>query len=516
MTHPEARTFTNPILPGFYPDPSLCRVGDDFYLVTSSFEYFPGVPLFHSRDLVHWRQLGHVLTRPSQLPLAGVPSSGGIYAPTLRHADGRFYLVTTNVNGGGNFYVTAEQPEGPWSEPICLDSVGIDPSFAFLDGDWHYTRNGPGADYDHPVIFGGRIDRERGTLQGELRPLFAGTGGVWPEASHLYRRGAHTYLVTAEGGTAYDHSVVVARAATADGPFAAYTENPVLTHRDHPSHPIQATGHADLVELADGSWWAVLLGVRPIHPQHHLLGRETFLVPVQWTEDGWPRLGVNGRVELVGQAPPLPPHPWPVPPTRDDFDALELGHQYVFVRNPNEEDWSLTARPGHLRLRGAAVTAEDLASPAMVLRRQQHFEFRCRAALDFAPTRAGELAGLIVRADERFHYALLVAHTPTGREALLVERVRGESRVTGRVRLDAGPVVLLIEGDRAEYRFAVEQGGEPREVGALSTLGLTAETLTSAGPGMCFTGAMIGLYATGSGAPSRAPADFDWLEIEAS
>ena len=275
--------FENPVLPGMHPDPTICRVGRDFYLACSSFEYFPGVPIFHSRDLVGWRQIGHALTRKSQLDLSGVRSSDGIYAPTLRHHDGTFYLVTTLV-GRGNFLVTAKHPRGPWSDPCWLDSDGIDPSLAFLDDRVYYTRNGPGADPDHPFVYQAELAWSGGvpSLARKPRVIWSGTGGIWPEAPHLYRRGRWFYLLTAEGGTSYGHSVVVARSGRPYGPFVPSPHGPLLTHRDRPRHAIQATGHADLVELDDGSTWAVLLGIRPTAGRNHHLGRETFLAPVTW------------------------------------------------------------------------------------------------------------------------------------------------------------------------------------------------------------------------------------------
>ncbi|MBC8131905.1 MAG: glycoside hydrolase family 43 protein, partial [Deltaproteobacteria bacterium] len=293
-TSTTSTTFTNPVIPGMHPDPSICRVGRDFYLVTSSFEYFPGVPLFHSRDLVNWEQIGHVLTRPSQVDLRRVRSSGGIYAPTIRFAHGRFYVVTTNVDGGGNFLVTAARPDGPWSDPIWIDRAGIDPSLLFDGRTVYYTRNGPGSDRDHPLIYQTTINPRTGKLAGPPRPVWSGLGGIWPEAPHLYKIGGWYYLLTAEGGTGYDHSIVVARSRLPGGPFEGCPRNPVLTHRGRPSHAIGATGHADLVQLSDGRWWAVMLGVRPVRRpvtgekqrhdvprdlRHHL-GRETFLVPV--------------------------------------------------------------------------------------------------------------------------------------------------------------------------------------------------------------------------------------------
>src|SRR5215831_18345614 len=274
---PPGRTFVNPILPGFHPDPSICRVGDDFYVVTSSFEYFPGIPIFHSRDLVSWRQLGHVLTRRGQLELAGVPSSGGIYAPTIRHDGGRFYVVTTHVDGGGNFYVTAEQPEGPWSDPIWLDREGFDPSLLFAGGRVYYARDGQGPDRDHPQIHQTTLDVATGQLSEPLRVVWSGTGGIWPEGAHVYEIGGRYYLLAAEGGTSYGHREVAARGPTPFGPFEPYPGNPILSHVERADHPIQATGHADLVELADGTSWVVFLGIRTHGSRHHHLGRETFL-----------------------------------------------------------------------------------------------------------------------------------------------------------------------------------------------------------------------------------------------
>ncbi|HEX9621553.1 MAG TPA: family 43 glycosylhydrolase, partial [Polyangiaceae bacterium] len=365
----QGRSFENPVIPGFHPDPSVCRVGDDFYLVTSSFEYFPGVPIFHSRDLVHFRQLGHVLTRRSQLDLTGIRSSGGIYAPTLRHHGGRFYMITTNVDGGGNFYVTAHRPEGPWSNAVWLDEDGIDPSLLFDGGDAYYTRTGPGRDFEHPRIHQAKIDVAGGRLLGKAKPVWPGAGGTWPEAPHLYRRGEYYYLIHAEGGTGYGHSEMVVRSRAPFGPFEACPHNPIVTHRDRPRHPIQALGHADLVDLPDGTTWAVLLGIRPKRGRHHHLGRETFLAPVTWTKHGWPVIGEArsrsggalgpGRVELSMPAPRLRPVRFAPPPARDDFGSTELEPSWNFLRNPDARSWSLKERRGWLRLVGRAVSLDD-------------------------------------------------------------------------------------------------------------------------------------------------------------
>ncbi|MGD0674502.1 MAG: glycoside hydrolase family 43 protein [Polyangiaceae bacterium] len=509
-----ARMFSNPVIPGFHPDPSVCRVGDDFYLVTSSFEYFPGIPIFHSRDLVHWRPFGHVLTRKSQLDLLGMRSSGGIYAPTIRYARGRFYVITTNVWGGGNFFVTARRPGGPWSDPVWLDRQGIDPSLCFDDPHVYYTRNGKGADFDHPVIVQTRLDVRTGKLLGRPRPIWAGTGGVWPEAPHLYKVGTTYDLMIAEGGTAYGHTEIVARSSTPFGPFEVYPKNPIVTHRDRRHHPIQALGHADLVDLPDGTWWAVLLGIRPKNGRHHHLGRETFLAPVTWSLDGWPVIGHQGRVELEMQAPVLEPSPG-VLRERDDFDDQDLHPVWSFLRNPYPRDWSLRARPGFLRLVGSSVTLDDVDSPALVVRRQQHFEVRCRTALDFAPSTPHEEAGLAVRANENFHYEIAVHRATSGREAFLRTRIRGKSRVVGLRALPEGPIELEVAASAERYVFRAGAPDALVELGSAPTKSLSTESVFAFGQNS-FTGVCIGPYATGNGRPSKVPADFDWFEYRPS
>jgi xylan 1,4-beta-xylosidase len=519
------RTFTNPILPGMYPDPSICRVGADFYLVNSSFEYFPGVPIFHSRDLVTWTQIGRVLTRDSQLDLTGVYSSGGIYAPTLRHHAGRFYMITTLVGSpkrGGNFFVTAEDPRGPWSDPIWVDRGehgGFDPSLLFAGGDVYYLRDGKGADKDHPRVYQARIDPTTGALREPMQPIWNGTGGIWPEGAHVYQMKGRYYLFAAEGGTEYGHSEVVGRSASPAGPFEAFPGNPILTHRDRADHPIQATGHADIVELDDGTTWAVFLGVRqqkafvnekrPAERFQHL-GRETFLSPVRWSADGWPMIGDAGRVELSMPAPRLPPQPAASVPARDDFERPALGLEWTFVRNPVAGDVSLTARPGFLRVVGSGVTLNDVGSPAMIVRRQQHFRVRCRATLEFVPRVANEEAGLTVRASERFHYDLAVRLGDFGREVVLTYWTAGKSTVMGATKIPDGPVTLEILADELAYGFSVD-GGTP--LPRLPTRTLSAEVIHELDRNH-FTGTVIGLYATGNGKRSTVPADFDWFEYQ--
>jgi alpha-N-arabinofuranosidase len=331
----------------------------------------------------------------------------------------------------------------------------------------------------------------------------------------VYKMKERYYLFAAEGGTEYGHAEMVGRGASPFGPFEPSPHNPALTHRDRREHPIQATGHADLVELDDGTTWAVFLGVRPQERVFHHLGRETFLAPVRFSADGWPTIGDGGRVELRMPAPALAPAPAPRPQARDDFDRPALGLAWNFVRTPSAADASLTARPGFLRLAGSAVGLGDAASPAAIVRRQQHFRVRCRAAVEFAPREGNEEAGLTVRASDAFHYDLAIRRAASGhgREALLTNHVAGTATVVGRAPLAGdGVVTLEVAADETAYTFAVSAGAGARQpLGTLPTSALSSEEIGKHGKHH-FTGAMIGLYATGNGHPSTVPADFDWFE----
>lgn len=484
--------YSNPIIPGFHPDPSLCRVGEDYYLVTSSFEYFPGVPIYHSRDLLHWRLIGHCLTRASQLPLEKADFSGGIYAPTIRYHKGRFYMITTNVSHGGNFIVHTTDPAGEWSEPVWIDQKGIDPSLLFDDdGKVYFTGTG---------MTQFQIDPLTGKTLSERRPVWNGTGGKAPEGPHLYKIRGRYYLMIAEGGTEYGHMETIARADNPHGPFESCPHNPILTHRSYES-PIQCTGHADLFEDHRGRWWIVCLGVRPqgYTPCYHL-GRETFLAPVRWTADGWPVVGDNGRIALEMEADGLPPHPWPAAPARDDFDAAAPGPAWNFLRNPRAADWSLTAQPGHLRLNGSPVTLDAQDSPAWVGRRQQHLNAVARCRLDFAPAADHEEAGLTAYMNPRHHYEIAVQ----GRRVIVRRRIGSLAAEVASVPAPGGPLELGILAEPHRYRFLL--GDQCLAEG--ETRYLATEVASG------FTGVYLAMYATGNGSRSSIPADFDWFDYE--
>jgi alpha-N-arabinofuranosidase len=482
-------------------------VGEDYYLVTSSFEYYPGVPLFHSRDLVHWRQIGHCLTRPSQLPLEGSRSSGGIFAPTIRHHDSVFYMVTTNITGGGHFYVHTRDPYGEWSEPVWVDAGvrGIDPSLFFDDdGSAYFTAT------SRQGIIGTRIDISTGERLQEPVRLWSGTGGQFPEAPHLYHIGDYYYLLLAEGGTERGHMITIARSKSPWGPFEPCPYNPILSHRST-DLPLQATGHGDLIQAHDKSWWMVFLAVRPAgsYPAMHHTGRETCLAPVRWTEDGWPIVGELGLVRPDLEVETLPLHPWPAEPARDGFDTPALRLSWNFLRNPREGDWSLSERPGWLRLNGSAVTLDDVDSPAWVGRRQQHLSARAETWLEFDPQRDDEEAGLTVYMNERHHYEVAVTRRDDTRCIMVRRRIGSLRRIVAREAISAGPVRLAVEGTPERYAFSYAVGdGALRPLAAGETRYLATEVAGG------FTGVYLALYATGNGEPCTTPADFDWFEYE--
>ncbi|MEV6348322.1 glycoside hydrolase family 43 protein [Actinoplanes sp. NPDC051851] len=486
----------NPVLPGFHPDPSICRVGGDYFLACSSFEYFPGVPIFHSRDLVHWTQIGNALERPEQLRLpVGTRSSGGVYAPTLRHHDGRFWLIVTNVSDRGNMLFTAIDAAGPWSDPMPLPGVhGIDPDLAWDDDGvcWCTTAG----------ISQVRLDPLTGRTIGAPRRIWSGSPGAKaPEAPHLYRIGDFWYLLIAEGGTERGHGVAVARGPSPAGPFEPCPRNPILTHRGL-DHPIQNTGHADLAQGPDGSWWMVLLGTRPRggSPGWHPLGRETFLAPVSW-DDGWPIVGGIGS-EIV--APPWPLQPGPVTPSRDDFDARVLHPSWISLRHRPASVYSLTERAGWLTLHAGQGSLDDL-DVTFLGRRQQHLQCRVRARIDAG----GGSGGLAVRLDELHHYELQVAAGRVEARA----RIGPASVVVAAHEVRDETVVLLIETSSAPVR-------DPRDGPDVVTLGveepdgtvtvlaeLDGRYLSTEVAGG-FTGRVIGPYAL------AGTVHVDWFEYE--
>ena len=324
----------NPIIPGFNPDPSVVAVGEDYYIVNSTFHYYPGVPVYHSRDLQNWEQIGNVLDRPSQLPLDDANASLGIYAPTIRYNDGVFYMITTNVSGGGNFMVTATDPAGPWSEPIWLEQQGIDPSLYFEDGKCYMVSN-PDA-----TITLCEIDPSTGATLSPGKALWRGTGGRFPEGPHIYRRGGWYYLLISEGGTELAHKLTVARSRKIYGPYEAFPGNPIFTHCSLAGQEsnIQGTGHGDMFQAADGSWWMVFLAYRRYGGDFHHLGRETFLAPVTWEKD-WPVVN-GGKPVAEEMMVPLSTAPAAPEAVSVEYDFSSIGPEWMHIQHPEARNYS--------------------------------------------------------------------------------------------------------------------------------------------------------------------------------
>ncbi|MBS2966337.1 glycoside hydrolase family 43 protein [Actinocrinis puniceicyclus] len=494
------RGLQDPVIPGFHPDPSVCRVGADYYLACSSFEYFPGVPLFHSRDLASWKQIGNILDRPGQLPLLAAGSSGGVYAPTLRHHAGRFWMVTTNVSAQGHMIVNAVDPVGPWSDPVHVEGLpGIDPDLAWDEEGVCRLSYTTGPDDGRPGgIWQAAVDPYNGRLLEDPRWLWAGTAMAYPEAPHLYHINGLWYLLIAEGGTERGHCVSVARAPRPWGPFESCPANPIFTHRSTDS-PVQSTGHADLVQSPDGDWHMVFLATRPRGgtPGFHVLGRETFCTSVQWI-DGWPApaaLGVSALSQDSDTAARVV--------VRDDFDGDRLAPEWISVRRPAESFGGLTAAPGRLSLNGDGNTLDD-PLPVFVGRRQQHPHASVRALMDAAHGRGG----LAVRIDERHHYEI---EAGDGR-VRCTARVGPFTSEFGDVQLAAAEVLLRIDtvpsglgftspcAPPDTIRLGIERGGEFTVLGEIDGRYLSTEVAGG------FTGRVIGMFG------HKGSVAFDWFE----
>jgi xylan 1,4-beta-xylosidase len=498
-------TYINPVIKGFNPDPSVCRVGEDYYLVTSTFEYFPGVPVYHSRDLVNWKQIGYCLTREGQLNLKGIGSWGGIYAPTIRYHDGIFYMITTNVGGGGNFFVTARDPSGQWSDPVWVDNENFDPSLFFDDdGKVYYTRRGPEG------IVQAEIDINTGKLLSELREITRGMVSRDAEGPHLYKINGWYYLMLAEGGTRALHMETIGRSRSPWGPFIPCPYNPILAQHEGWGNIIRGPGHAEIIQAHDGSWWMMFLATR--HNSYDAmahLGRESFLVPVNW-EKGWPVIDNNSLLSLEMKARTLPIHQWEQQKTRDEFDHDNLDLCWIFLRNPLNDSWSLTEKPGFLRLHGQEATLNSIGSPAFVGRKQTSFHFQAETMMEFNPSGENQEAGLTTYLNDKHHYDFYVAMRD-GSKWLFVRKTVGDiaCEVT-RVKLDKEPVRLRIIADPEKYQFQFRTG-QSAEYKTVAT-GLTQYLGTELAS--TWTGVIIAMYATGNGKKSAQPADFGWFDFQ--
>lgn len=516
---------TNPILPGFNPDPSIVRVGDDYFIATSTFEWFPGVQIHHSTDLVNWELITRPLDRVSQLNMIGNPDSGGIWAPCLSYCDGLFYLIYTDVKQWTgtrhkithNYLVTAPSITGPWSEPTYLDSSGFDASL-FHDDDgrkWYLSMI-----WDHRVDrnqFAGTLlqefDPASGKLIGPRKNIFTGTELKLTEGPHLYKRNGWYYLLVAEGGTWYTHAATMARSIKIDGPYEVDPGNPFLTSQYDEFAALQKAGHASIVETQNGSWYVVHLCGRPLAEKRCTLGRETAIQKFEWNQDGWPRLKHGDcapAVEVEDDGLPLTK---PKPRShREEFDSSKLSIHFQSLRRPMESAWvNTTERPGWLRFHGEEPTTSNFRQ-SLIARRLQSFDIEVTTCLDFQPVAFKHMAGLVAYYDTRNHYYLRVSRDEElGRHIGIIRCDAGENGEILETETsipDDGLVYMKVTINREALQFSWSlDNNEWKPIGPVLDSTILSDDYFTLG----FTGAFIGICAqdlTGHG----HLADFDFFE----
>jgi len=528
----------NPILPGFNPDPSIVRVGDDYYIATSTFEWYPGVQIHHSRDLKNWRLLTRPLKRAAQLDMRGDPDSCGVWAPCLSYADGLFHLIYTDVKrygrtttGGAsgaslrdfpNYLVTCPTIDGDWSDPVHLNSSGFDPSLFHDDDGRKYLVN---MLWDHRPgknRFAGIVCQEYSpqaqALVGERTMIFPGTPLGLTEAPHLYKRDGYYYLITAEGGTGWNHAVTMARSRNLLGPYELHPDTYILSARDRPDAPLMRAGHADLVDGPGGEPWMVYLCGRPLPNRGRcVLGRETAIQPMRWGDDGWLyTLAGDAMPVLEAPSPDLPSAPFPAVPARSDFDGPDLQIDFQWLRTPHSQDiFSLTARPGHLRLHGRE-TIGSLFTQALVARRQQGFCCSISTKMDFAPEHFQQAAGLVCYYNAvKFHYLHVSHDEDVGRHIRVMSALPDQPQAdafTQPIPIPPGPITLRAEVDFDRLRFAFRVEGVADWTWLPEQFDASVLSDEASAPGLPnFTGAFVGMACQDLAGTGR-PADFDWFD----
>ncbi len=489
--------YRNPILRGFHPDPSVCRVGEDYYLVTSSFEYFPAMPVYHSRDLVNWTLLGNAQTFSNSLDLRAVRENGGIWAPTIRYHEGLFYIVVvveSSANVFANYILHAKDPAGPWSDPVRVEIGGIDPSILFDGGKAYFCTN-DGLGLGGEGICLGVIDPLTGRTLEPFRRIWAGTGEGWLEAPHVYHIGEWYYLLCAEGGTYSGHMEVAARARSVWGPYESCPDNPILTNRNDTTKQACCCGHADLFEDHLGNWWMVHLGVRPGVLSQSQMARETFLTPVTW-KNGWP--SVQGRRARIVEEGPIFAEQKPWPDFVDDFTQKTWPSDWIFVRNPDEKRY--VRENGTLSVLAAGSKPDAKRFEGLACVRQPDMDFCMEADLCVDALACGVSAGLCVMVNHMMYMFWGVKRDEDGLELFLERRADDLDVITYTEKLDPqctedGWLRLTIRGTKECYAFGVTDG----EGSVYGKCTASARFFANVFTGRGFTGTMTGLYAEAEG-----------------
>lgn len=526
----------NPVLKGFNPDPSMCRVGDDYYIAVSTFEWFPGVQIHHSRDLVHWHLVSQPLNRVSLLNMIGNPDSGGVWAPQLSYHDGQFWLIYSDIKvvegntwkDGYNYLTTCETIDGEWSDPVYMNASGFDPSL-FHDEDgrkWFVNMVWDQRTYNHSFygIVLQEYSHEQKELIGERKIIFKGTDLGLTEAPHLYKRNGYYYLVVAEGGTKYEHSATVARSRNIDGPYEVHPETPLITSWPHPQLDLQKAGHGSMVETQDGEWYFAHLAGRPIQRKGVKmleergfcpLGRETAIQKMYWEND-WPYIVGGNKPSVEVEAPDLPEQKWERDyPETDHFDSEALHPYFNTLRIPfNEEIGSLAARPGYLRLYGRE-SLHSCFTQSLVARRWQSLHFTAETKVSFEPDTFQQMAGLICYYNTRNWTSIHVTwNEEKGRiiDLMACDRFVSSNPLHGQeipVPDEVEDVYLRVETDPEAYYFSYSFDGENWEKIDLlfATYKLSDDYIEQAG---FFTGAFVGMHCLDTSG-RRQPADFDYF-----
>jgi xylan 1,4-beta-xylosidase len=523
-----SQSFQNPILAGYYPDPSICRAGDDYYIVNSSFAYYPGLPLFHSKDLLNWRQIGYALDRPEQLNLDGAGVSRGLFAPAITYHDGNFYIVCTEVSKLGNFVITAKNPKGPWSNPVSLPQVnGIDPSIFFDTNGKAYIifnsipPNNISMHDGHRTIRMFEFDPVNLKVVGEEKLLINGGTDiakkpVWIEGPHIIQKDGWYYLICAEGGTGYNHSEVVFRSRKLEEPFISYEKNPILTQRHldpQRLNPITTAGHADFVEGKDGKWWGVFLACRPYEGDYFNTGRETFMAPVIW-KNGWPEFDLGGNeikyVYPINSIADTKREPFNGNYTfRDEFDNSKLSIRYQFLRTLRTQWYNLTDNPGKLSLQLRPETCAGKENPSFVGFHQPHLKGHVATSLSFAPKNPNEKAGLLLFQNEKTYYYLCKS-VKDGKP--VIELYKGEdlmvsTLIKGKISKDID-FKVEAKGDKYFFYYATQQN---KWILLLNNADAKYLSTKSAGG---FVGCVYAMYASSNGKPSDNMASYNWFEVK--
>lgn len=523
----------NPVLPGFYPDPSVCAAEGYFYIVNSSFAYFPGLPIFRSKDCIKWEQIGNIIDRPSQLDFSGDGVSRGLFAPTIRYNNGKFYCICTHIDKIGNFYVTADDPAGPWSDPIVIEGAdGIDPSLFFDDdGTVWYVGTHPapeGVKYNgNWEIWIQKIDITTGKLYGEQKGIWRGAlrDCIWPEGPHIYKINGFYYLIHAEGGTGPEHAVCVARSEKIEGPWEGKKANPILTHRHlGKTAGIIYVGHADLFRDNFENWWMVCLASRPYGDKDKKfcnMGRETFMVPVKW-EDDWPV--VSWETGLVENAYDLLGHVVKVTnsdadavslPVIDDFNSDKLDYFWLSLRSRDEAYINCTENPGTLRIYGGGPITEA-GYTSMVARRQTGFSYEACAKLNIHFKNDDDCAGIVCFQNEKFNYR--IQFKKKGRIVLtqFIKACGKEDEVVKEEVFsgvsDNMPVVLRVVAEKQQLHF--QYGADERNM--ITFVDNVDGSILSYEVAGGFVGTIIGMFAVAGGDYTKREfyCDFDWFKYD--